>query len=371
MEQSDALKRTPLYNTHLALNARMMPFAGFSMPVQYRVIVEEHLAVRKAAGLFDVSHMGEVFVSGPQAADFLQWLVTNDVSTLYPGRAMYTVMCREDGGIVDDLLVYCLSDARYMLVINAANTEKDITWMRGHADRFEVALEDASDRIALLALQGPATRTIVDRLHVNPPVDDLKYYHFREGVRLAEQETMVLSRTGYTGEYGIEIYCELDQAPGLWEAIMDAGVDAGLLPAGLGARDTLRLEAGMALYGNELDDETNPVEAGLSWVVKLNKNAFLGREALARIAQEGPVRKLVGFEMDERGIPRHGYELVMGDRVVGHVTSGTQSPLLGRGIGMGYIVNEPPLHEENVPVGVRVRGRVLAAHIVRPPFYKK
>ncbi len=367
---SEELKRTPLYELHLHRGARMVPFAGYQMPIQYSGIVEEHLAVRQAAGLFDVSHMGEVYVSGPQALEFIQRLVTNDASSLYDGRAMYTVMCREDGGIIDDLLVYRFAADRYMLVINASNIEKDVAWIREQAKQHDVEIDDASDRTALIALQGPATPRILERLVLSPTIDSLKYYHFAPDATVAGREQLIVSRTGYTGEVGVEIYCSPEDAVELWSAMLEQGTDLGLIPAGLGARDTLRLEAGLPLYGNDLDESTNPIEAGLSWLVKPNKGEFIGRDALQQVIQNGPTRKLVGIVMDERGIPRAGYELLKGDEVVGHVTSGTQSPILQKGIALGYVRNDEDLTVPNAPILVAVRGKALAAHVAKPPFHK-
>lgn len=366
----DAPQKTPLHARHLALGARMMPFGGFDMPVQYSGIIEEHMAVREAAGLFDVSHMGEVFVRGPHAEAFVQHLVTNDAAKLHDGRAMYTVMCHPDGGIVDDLLVYRLRAEQYLLVVNAANIEKDVAWMRAN-NPMEADLEDASARIGLLALQGPAAFAIAASLVA---VGDLPYYH----ARLLPPEALVgspwalLSHTGYTGEPGLELYVDADHVGALWDALLEAGRPHGLKPAGLGARDTLRLEAGFSLYGNELTDTTNPLEAGLGWVVKLDKGDFVGREALRQIKAEGPRRRLVGFVMEERGIPRHDYPILSpeGDPL-GVVTSGSQSPVLGVGIGLGYVSNLPAYTQPGAALAVEARGRRLAARVHKPPFHKK
>jgi aminomethyltransferase len=370
MNEVADLKKTPLHDLHVAAGARMSPFAGFSMPVQYSGIVEEHLAVRKAAGLFDVSHMGEVIVSGPEAVPFLQWLVVSDVASMNDGRALYTTMCLPDGGIVDDLLVYRLSHDRYMLVINAGNASKDVAWITAQAEDFDVECEDVSEITALLALQGPATAAILGKVAPEIRLDEIRYYHFALDVEIAGAKNLILSRTGYTGEFGVEIYCAPSQAAELWDTLLEAGRIDGLVPAGLGARDTLRLEAGMALYGNDLDETVNPIEAGLERLVRFEKDDFLGRDALLAVKRDGPRRRLVGFVMDERGIPRHGYELVYGGAVVGTVTSGSQSPILQKGIGLGYVSDEPYLTAVNAPIGVLVRGRALAAHVARPPFHK-
>jgi aminomethyltransferase len=360
----------------------MVDFAGWEMPVQYTSIVEEHKATRAAAGLFDVSHMGEVEVSGPNALAFVQRLVTNDAARLGIGGALYSVMCREDGGIVDDLLVYRTGEQTYLLVINAANIDKDLAWMRQvnasmpggeHAD-----LADRSDEIALLALQGPRAFEIAQRL-TGVPLAEIPYYNFvqDEPGRFFGSQFTLFSHTGYTGERGLELYVDAGAAPEVWDALMEAGQDAGLQPAGLGARDTLRLEAGYCLYGNDLDDHTNPLEAGLGWVVKLGKEAdFIGKEALARIKAEGPSRKLVGFVMGERGIPRAGYELFGAegaetDEAIGVVTSGSQSPVLGIGIGLGYVPNRPECTRQGAPLRLGVRKRRLAATVIKPPFFKR
>ena len=370
-EPSTLLKQTPLRDVHVALGARMTGFAGYDMPVQYSGIVDEHMAVRQAAGIFDVSHMGEVFVRGPQALAYVQHLVTNDAAKLYDGRAMYTVMCQDDGGVIDDLLVYRLNEEAYMLVINAANIDKDVAWMTAN-NPMNADLTNVSEEVALLAVQGPNSIAIVQKL-IDAALDELKYYHFLQpasgsflGCRHA-----ILSRTGYTGETGLEIYCEAESAERVWNAVMDAGKDEGLKPAGLGARDTLRLEAGFCLYGNDLSEETNPYEAKLGWITKLEKGDFIGREALSRIKEAGPARKLVGFVMEQRSIPRHGYAILNADdEEIGVVTSGSLSPVLGQGIGLGYVVNDPAYTEPGAALAVSVRGRPFPARVVKPPFHK-
>ncbi len=369
---SPTLKQTPLHDAHVALGARMMGFAGFDMPVQYTSIVEEHLAVRQAAGLFDVSHMGEVFAHGPHAFDFVQRLVTNDAAKLYDGRAMYTVMCRPDGGVVDDLLVYRLAEDRYLLVVNASNIEKDFAWMQAN-NPMNATLDDASDAVALMAIQGPRAFAIVQKL-TDVPLGEIAYYHFKEppaGAFLGCRHTIV-SHTGYTGEPGLEIYCEAERAEAVWNALLQAGHDAGLKPAGLGARDTLRLESGFCLYGNDLTETTNPYEAGLGWITKPDKGDFIGREALLAVKQAGPARRLVGFVMQERGIPRHDYPLLSAEgEEIGVVTSGSQSPVLQQGIGLGYVPNDPAYTTPGALLAVSVRGRAVPARVVKPPFHKK
>lgn len=368
----ETLQQTPLHDRHTALDARMTDFGGFAMPVQYTGIIDEHMAVREHAGLFDVSHMGEVVVRGPQAFDFIQQLVTNDLTKLYDGRALYTVMCNEAGGVVDDLLVYRVHAEEYMLVINAANRTSDVAWMRAH-NPMEATIDDRSDDIALLAIQGPEAIDLVQSL-TDEPVADLKFYHFLEARDGGFQgiDWALLSRTGYTGEPGLEIYCYAADAPTLWDTLLEAGEDAGLKPAGLGARDTLRLEAGLCLYGNDLDDKTNPLAAGLGWLVAFDKGPFIGKEALQEIKAQGPKEKLIGFVMDERGIPRSGYALHAPDEddaPIGHVTSGSQSPVLEQGIGLGYVRNEDIFTTPGATVHVMMRGRPRAATVVKPPFH--
>jgi aminomethyltransferase len=381
MEQT-TLRTTPLHDRHVALGARMMPFAGYDMPVQYAGIIEEHRAVREAAGLFDVSHMGEVRVVGPQARDFIQALVTNDVARLEPGdddapgvsRAMYTAMCYEAGGTVDDLLVYRFGPHEYLLVVNASNIDKDLAHIRDQLSRrgFECEVRDESDATALLALQGPRSLEIAGRV-ADLPLADLPYYHFLRPAAgsFLGCERVVVSRTGYTGEVGLEIYCETERAAAVWDALMDAGSDLGLQPAGLGARDTLRLESGFALYGHELTEDITPLEAGLGWVVKLDKGEFTGSDALRRQKEAGVPRRLVGFVMEERGIPRQGYAILDGaGDVIGEVTSGTQSPTLSAGIGLGLVRNDPAFTTPGSPIQIDVRGKGLAARVKKPPLHK-
>ncbi len=369
------LQRTPLYETHQALGARMMPFGGFEMPVQYTSILDEHRAVREAAGLFDVSHMGEVAISGPDALAFVQHLVTNDASTLTDGRVMYALMCRADGGAVDDLLIYRFAEDAYLLVINASNIEKDLAHIRTQHETFrgEVTVDNQSERTALLALQGPKAFEIAQQF-TDIPLADLKYYHFVQPAPGAFLgcERAFLSHTGYTGEPGLEIYCEPERVEAVWEALLEAGAPLGLRPAGLGARDTLRLEAGYCLYGHELTEKTTPLEAGLGWVTKLDKGEFVGRGALAAQKERGVPRRLIGFVMEERGIPRQGYAITDAEgEPIGEVTSGSQSPMLGEGIGLGYVPNDPAYTEPGSAVGIAVRGRIVPATIRKPPFHKR
>ena len=347
-----------------------MPFAGFDMPVQYSGITDEHLAVRNAVGVFDVSHMGEFRATGPGATAFVQNLVSNDVERLFDGRAMYSVMCHEDGGIVDDLLVYRIAEDDYLLVVNAANIQKDFEWASSHLSD-EADLVDVSDDWALIAVQGPRSTEVVQEL-TKSDLDALKFYHFVwSGPDDRLPAGSVVSRTGYTGELGYELYVPAEDAKSVWDAVFEAGEHIPVKPAGLGARDTLRLESGFCLYGNDITDDTNPFEAGLGWVTKLDKGGFVGSEALAAIKEVGTTRKLVGFAMKDRGIPRAGYPLVdAAGESVGVVTSGTQSPILECGIGLGYVAKRDDLTTPGSEVFVEVRGRKLKAEIRKPPLHK-
>ncbi len=361
---TDAQQRTPLYDRHVAAEAKIVPFAGFEMPVQYRTgITAEHRAVREAAGLFDVSHMGEFVIRGPQALDLVQHVSVNDAAQIEVGQAQYSAMCLENGCVVDDLLIYRFAD-RYMLVVNASNLGKDWNWIEGHAQAFECGLEDVSQDTGLLALQGPAAREILRPL-AGIDIDDVKYYRFAEGE--VAGVPAVISGTGYTGEDGFELYVGANDAPALWDALMEAGADAGLLPVGLGARDSLRLEMGYALYGNDLDEQHTTLESGLGWVTKMNKGDFVGREALAAQRESGVARRLVGMRLEGRGFPRPGYDIVHEGEVVGTVTSGTVSPSLGSGIAMGYVPVE--LAKPGTRLQIDLRGRPVDALVQRPPFY--
>ncbi len=360
------LQPTPLHDAHLALGARMVPFAGFAMPIQYpRGIRAEHAAVRTAAGLFDVSHMGEFTVRGAGAEDFLQHLTVNDVSRIVPGQAQYSALCNEAGRVLDDLLVYRFAD-RFMLVVNASNRERDMAWARGHADGFEVEISDDSDDTALIALQGPESQAILAPL-TESELDGIGYYRFAQG-RVAGVPG-VISRTGYTGEDGFELYLPATAASQVWNALMRAGEPHGLVPAGLGARDSLRLEVGYALYGNDLDENHSALESGLGWVVKLDAGNFVGRAALAAQKARGVERRLAGIRLTERGFPRPGYPIVHDGVEVGTVTSGVASPSLGGGIALGYLPAE--LARPGTGIGIRIRNRTVAARTQRPPFYTR
>jgi aminomethyltransferase len=361
---SDVLKHTPLNDQHIALGGKMVPFAGYSMPVQYPSgITAEHRAVRNACGLFDVSHMGEFMVRGPGALDLVQRISVNDAATIEIGQAQYSAMCLESGCVIDDLIIYRFED-RYMLVVNASNMEKDWAWVHRHAADFDVEIEDVSDQTALLALQGPNAREVLRPL-ADLDVDTVKYYRFREGT--VAGVPAVISGTGYTGEDGFELYVPADRAAELWAALLDAGSEQGLIPAGLGSRDSLRLEVGYALYGNDLDEEHTTLESGLGWVTKLDKGDFVGREALAAQKASGVTRRLVGLRLTGKGFPRPGYSVVSEGAVVGNVTSGTVSPTLGFGVALGYVPVE--LSKAGTIVQIDARGRLIDAVVQRPPFY--
>jgi len=361
---NDSLKRTPVFDEHVALGGKIVPFAGFEMPVQYPSgITAEHRAVREAAGLFDVSHMGEFVLWGPQALDLIQKVTVNDASRMEVGQAQYSAMCLENGGIIDDLIVYRFDD-RYMVVVNASNVAKDLAWIRSHAEGMDVEVEDRSDATGLIALQGPAAREILRPL-ADIDVDDVRYYRFLEGT--VNGVPAVISGTGYTGEDGFELYLDAGVTAGVWRALMHAGEGKGLIPAGLGARDSLRLEVGYALYGNDLDEVHTPLESGLGWITKLDKGEFVGRKALLEQKEAGVPSRLVGFRVTGRAFPRPGYSILSEGEAVGNVTSGTVSPSLGYGVGMGYV--PPDLSKPDTAVQLDVRGRTVDAVVQRPPFY--
>lgn len=361
------LKRPPLYEQHRALGARIVEFSGWEMPVQYSGILEEHRAVRTHAGLFDVSHMGEFKVEGQDALAFLQYLVPNDVSRLAIHQALYTQLCLPDGNVIDDLLIYRLAEYHYMLVVNAGNIAKDLAWVQKQAAHYQyVTVTDQSDTTALLALQGPAAQSILQPL-TSTNLASIRYYHCATGQ--VNSRDCIISRTGYTGEDGFELYCAPVDVVKLWNDLLAAGEPYGLLPAGLGARDTLRLEAGMCLYGHELDEQTNPLEARLGWTVKLDKGNFIGREALLQVKEQGPRKLLVGIELLERGVPRAGYTIYKHDQRIGVLTSGAPGPTVHKNIGMGYVTASYAVAGQ--PVHVDVRGKHVAAQIVTLPFYKR
>ena len=360
------MKKTAFRDIHASLGAKLVEFAGFEMPVQYSGIIDEHLAVRKRVGVFDVSHMGEFEVSGKDALAFLQMMTVNDVSRLTEGRIQYSAMCYDDGGIVDDLLVYHCGD-RFMLVVNASNTRKDFEWLQRHL-KGDVELKDISDSVSLLAVQGPQSLATLQKL-TSVDLKSLEYYHFTRG-KVAGVE-MKISRTGYTGELGFELYFDADAslARKVWDAVFDAGKEFGVAPIGLGARDTLRLEMGYCLYGNDIDQTTHPLEAGLGWITKLNKGDFVGRAAILKAKEQGIARSLSGFTLAERAVARHGYPLSVKGSTVGQVTSGTFSPSLERAIGMGYVATG--YAQIGGTVNVVIRGKEVPASIVEIPFVHK
>jgi len=360
-------KRTAFYEIHKALGAKIVEFGGYEMPVQYPSgIMDEHKRVREKVGIFDVSHMGEVEVWGRDALAFVQRVTTNDAAKLAEGRVQYSAMCYDDGGIVDDLLVYHMGD-HYMLVINAANIAKDIAWLESHVFG-DVRLKNRTDDISLLAIQGPRSLDTLRKL-TQADLSGVEYYHFIRH-KLAGVD-MVISRTGYTGELGFEIYFPSDVTTSekVWHAVMEAGKEFAIAPIGLGARDTLRLEMGFCLYGHDIDKTTNPIEAGLGWITKVDKGEFLGRVPILKTKQEGPKRKLVGFALNEKAFPRQGYPIHADGRPVGAVTSGMFSPMLDKGIGMGYV--ETPLAKPGTAINICIRNSDVPATVVPVPFLPK
>jgi aminomethyltransferase len=361
------MNRTAFHHFHIQSGARMIEFAGFEMPVEYSGITDEHLAVRNSVGVFDVSHMGEIWVKGPGALNYLQYITTNDVSRLVPGKAHYSCFPNGRGGIVDDLIVYHFEPEKYLLVVNASNVEKDFNWMKKHL-QSGTTLENASSKISQLAIQGPDADKVLQKI---TPVDlsDIGSFCFVTGP-VAGEGDVIISRTGYTGSGGFELYFYNRHAEKIWNALFDAGRQFAIKPIGLAARDTLRLEAGLCLYGNDIDDSTSPIEAGLGWITKFveNKN-FIDREYLLNQKQNGVARKLIGFEMIDRGIPRQHYDIVnQAGNSIGEVTSGTMSPLVKTGIGMGYV--QTALSAPGQEIFILVRNKSLKARVVKLPFYK-
>lgn len=361
------MKNTALTHVHTALGAKMVPFAGFNMPVQYEGVTVEHETVRNGVGVFDVSHMGEFLIEGPKALKLIQKVTTNDASKLTVGRAQYSCMPNETGGIVDDLIVYRVKEELYLLVVNASNIEKDWEWISKYNQNIGAGMRNISDDYSLLAIQGPKAVEAMQGL-TSVDLSTIKYYHF-EVADFAGIEHVIISATGYTGSGGFEIYCKNSEVQQLWDKVFEAGKAYGIKPIGLAARDTLRLEMGFCLYGNDIDDTTSPIEAGLGWITKFDKE-FVNSEALKKQKEEGPKRKLVGFELLERGIPRHGYEIVdTKGNLIGNVTSGTMAPSLNKGIGLGYVTSN--FSSEGSEIFIRIRKNDVPAKVVKLPFYKK
>jgi aminomethyltransferase len=360
------MKNTALTHIHESLGAKMVPFAGYNMPVQYEGVTAEHETVRNAVGVFDVSHMGEFLLSGPNALALIQKVTSNDASTLTIGRAQYSCLPNNQGGIVDDLIVYKIKEEQYLLVVNASNIEKDWDWISSHND-LGVEMKNLSDDYSLLAIQGPkAVEAMQSLTSIN--LAEIKYYHF-EVADFAGIEHVIISATGYTGSGGFEIYCKNSEVEQIWNKVFEAGASFGIKPIGLAARDTLRLEMGFCLYGNDINDTTSPLEAGLGWITKFTKE-FTNSENLKKQKEEGVTKKLVGFELLERGIPRHDYEIVDADgNNIGIVTSGTMAPTVGKGIGMGYVKTD--FADVDSEIYIQIRNNKVKAKVVKMPFYKK
>jgi len=364
--EDNKMKKTPFYEIHKKLGAKIVEFAGFYMPIQYEGIISEHKKVRESVGVFDVTHMGEIEIRGKNALNFIQKITTNDASKLVEGKVQYSSMCYSDGGIVDDLLVYHCG-SYYMLVVNASNKDKDFNWMLDNKID-DVEIIDKSDEVSLLAVQGPNSLKVVQKI-IDVDITDLKYYHFLRG-KVAGIPA-IISRTGYTGELGFELYFDssIESAETIWNALFDAGKEFNIAPIGLGARDTLRLEMGMCLYGNDIDNTTNPLEAGLGWITKFDKGDFIGKDILLKVKNEGLKRKLVGFIINDKLVPRHGYDINVNGAKVGNVTSGTFSPILNYSIGMGYVNIEYANEGKNIDI--IIRNKPIKATITKPPFIKK
>jgi len=367
------MKNTAFLKFHEERGAKIVPFAGFNMPVEYTGINDEHITVREKVGVFDVSHMGEFWVTGPEALEYLQYITSNDVSALIDGKVQYSCFPNGRGGIVDDLLVYRFNEEKYLLVVNASNIDKDWKWCVKNAEKFGMSpgsgIDNASDSIAQLAVQGPLALKAMQKL-TDKTILDMEYYTFKE-IPFAGINSVIFSTTGYTGAGGCEIYVDNKDAAKLWQAVFEAGAEYGIKPIGLGARDTLRLEMGFCLYGNDIDDSTSPMEAGLGWITKFKEEKnFIDKEYLLKQKEEGVNRRLRGFVMAERGIPRHDYEIVnAGGEIIGKVTSGTMSPMMKQGIGMGYLLKG--YWKEGTEVFIRIRNKDIGAQIVKLPIYKK
>lgn len=358
------MNRTALFNKHVSHGAKMVPFAGFEMPVQYSGLIEEHFAVREKVGIFDVSHMGQFFVEGKEALDLLQYVTTNDISLLEAGKAQYNCLPNENGGIVDDLIIYKMNDEKYFLVVNASNIEKDFAHIEKY-NTFDAKLTDDSDKMSLIAIQGPKATETLQKL-TSTDLSKIPYYHFEIG-EVAGVGNVIISNTGYTGSGGYEIYFENDAAEKLWDELTKAGEEFGILPCGLGARDTLRLEKGFCLYGNDIDDTTSPLEAGLGWITKLDKGDFVAKDIIAGVKEKGIEKKLVGFEMQDRAIPRHDYPVVdENGNTIGKVTSGTMSPTKKIGVGLAYI--NKPFYKVDTPIFIQIRNKNVPAKVTKTPF---
>jgi len=365
METTTELKNVALEQTHIALGAKMVPFAGYNMPVSYTGLNEEHLTVRNAVGVFDVSHMGEFILKGENALDLIQRVTSNDASVLADGKVQYSCLPNDKGGIVDDLLVYRITDKEYMLVVNASNIEKDWNWISKFNTKG-VEMKNISDSVSLLAVQGPKAAQALQKL-TDVNLSEMPYYTFKKG-KFNGEENVVISNTGYTGAGGFEIYFANEVADKMWKAIFEAGAEFGIKPIGLGARDTLRLEMGFCLYGNDIDDTTSPLEAGLGWITKFTKE-FTNSKALLEQKEKGVTKKLVGFEMIDRGIPRHDYLIAdAAGNTIGKVTSGTQSPSMNKAIGMGYVPTA--LSKVDSEIFIMIRDKAIKAKVVKIPFYK-
>lgn len=357
------MKVTALNQIHKDLGAKMIPFAGFEMPVQYSGVNHEHMVVREGVGVFDVSHMGQFFVKGAEAKKLLQHVFTNDVEKVAVGQAQYTCMTNEDGGIVDDLIIYKFADDNWLLVVNASNIDKDFEWINRH-NSWDVTVENKSDEYSLLAIQGPKAIESMQSL-TDENLSNIPFYHFKSA-RFADVDDVIISATGYTGSGGFEIYFKNQDAVHIWNKVMEAGKDYGIEPCGLGARDTLRLEKGYCLYGNDINDEITPLEAGLGWITKLDTD-FVGKDKIAAQKEAGVSRKLIGFKLTERGIPRNGYKIVDEyENTLGVVTSGTQSPVLKEGIGLGYVHRD--FAKTDTTIFIQVRDKILGATVVKLPF---
>lgn len=357
-------KKTALFDKHVALGAKMKPFAGFDMPVQYSGVTDEHFAVREKVGIFDVSHMGQFFVEGPAARDLLQYVTTNNVDALEDGKAQYTCLPNGNGGIVDDLIVYKMADEKYFVVVNASNIDKDWDHISKYNEKFGATLKNASDEMSLIAIQGPKATETLQKL-TDSNLADIPYYHFIV-YTVAGVSDVIISNTGYTGSGGFEIYFKNEDAVKMWDALTEAGEEFGLIPCGLASRDTLRLEKGFCLYGNDIDDTTSPMEAGLGWITKFDKD-FVDKETFAKQKEEGVTRKLVGFEMQERAIPRHDYPVVDAEgKEIGKVTSGTMSPMKNIGIGLAYVAK--PHFKVGSEIFIQIRNKNVPAKVVKLPF---